>query len=276
MNRRLWWAQIVGIVRLEMSKSFAAKRAIPVYLLAMAPVVLFGAHSIAYQLGTVRCSAGEDFMIYAAVFQVFVLRLAIFFGCVAVFMNLFRGEVLEKSLHYYFLAPVRREVLVAGKYAAGLLNASVLFGLGTVFSYLVMAAHVARVRQQPLFAEPAGAHLAAYLGVTLLACAGYGAVFLIMGLVFRNPIAPAVVVLLWESITIFLPAMLKKISVIFYLESLCPLRLPSRGGASAVFAITAEPVPAYLAIPGLLCLTVVALALAGLLIRRMEINYGAE
>ena len=26
-----------------------------------------------------------------------------------IFSNLFRGEMLEKTLHYYFLTPIRRE-----------------------------------------------------------------------------------------------------------------------------------------------------------------------
>ena len=66
-------------------------------------------------------------------------------------------------------------------------------------------------------------HIAAYLGVTALACLGYGSVFLAAGLLFRNPIIPAATVLLWESANLFLPAALKKISVIFYLQSLCPV-----------------------------------------------------
>ena len=40
----LWWTQTLAILRLEMRKNFAGKRAIPVYLLAAAPVLLFGAH----------------------------------------------------------------------------------------------------------------------------------------------------------------------------------------------------------------------------------------
>ena len=42
-------------------------------------------------------------------------------------MNLFRGEVVDRSLHYYFLAPVRREVLVVGKYLSGLIATIALF-----------------------------------------------------------------------------------------------------------------------------------------------------
>src|SRR5205823_10368913 len=70
---------------------------------------------------------GLDTNIFATVFQFFYLRLAIFFGCLGIFMNLFRGEILDRSLHFYCLAPIRREVLMAGKFLAGLLATSTIF-----------------------------------------------------------------------------------------------------------------------------------------------------
>ncbi len=265
------WKQILAILRLEAAKSFATKRMLPVYLLALGPVLLFGLHSLAVTRGWSRCRGAEDQAIYAAFFQVFMLRLAIFFGCVSIFMNLFRGEVLEKSLHYYFLAPVRRDVLVAGKFLSGLISAMLVFGLSTMFSYLIMAAHVAGVRHQDMELG----HLGAYLGVTVLACVGYGAVFTAMGLFWRNPIVPAVAALIWESINVFLPPLLKKCSVIFYLESLCPVQVPF-SNAGRLFAMSADPPPAWLAVSGLILLAAAVLAAASLRIRRMEIRYGAE
>jgi hypothetical protein len=104
---------------------------------------------------------------------------------------------------------------------------------------------------------------------------GYGAVFLILGLLFRNPVIPAAAVLLWESLIIFVPAFLKKISVIFYLESLCPVRVPF-SGPGALFAVTADPTPAYIAIPDVLLVTTAVIYLAAARIRRMEIRYGTE
>jgi ABC-type transport system involved in multi-copper enzyme maturation permease subunit len=270
----LWWAQILAILRLEMKKNFTRKRSIPVYLLAASPIVLYAAHSFAHARGWNQCSGQQDLTEFAGVFQLYVLRLAIFFSAVAVFMNLFRGEVLEKSLHYYFLAPVRREILVAGKYLSGLLMTCVVFSLSTTLTYWLLLSHL-RMTAARALAGPALADLPAYLGATLLACAGYGAVFLILGLLFRNPIMPTVAVLIWESILVFLPAILKKVSVIFYLESLCPVKAPFTGGG-ALFAISADPTPAYLAVPGLLALTIVLLVLASLRIRRMEIRYGTE
>ena len=72
-------------------------------------------------------NVAQETIVFAGVFQFFYLRLAIFFGCLGVFMNLFRGEILDKSLHFYFLAPIRREVLMVGKFLAGLLATCLIF-----------------------------------------------------------------------------------------------------------------------------------------------------
>src|SRR5207344_3184301 len=83
----------------------------------------------------------EDRMIFAGIFQFFFLRLAIFFGCLGIFMNLFRGEILDRSLHFYFLSPVSREVLMAGKFLAGLVATSVIFVASEVLQTVAFLWH---------------------------------------------------------------------------------------------------------------------------------------
>jgi ABC-type transport system involved in multi-copper enzyme maturation permease subunit len=273
-SMRLWSAQTLAVVRLELKKSFSLSRAFPVYLLASMQLILFASHSFAYMRHWTHCDGGFDLTFFAGVFQTFFLRLVVFFGCVVIFLNLFRGEILQKSLHYYFLSPVRREVLVVGKYLAGVVMAVTVFGASTALSYLILCQHIAATANHAL-AGPALGQLGVYTGVTALACLGYGAVFLLLGMLFRNPIVPAIAVLLWESFIVFFPPLLKKISVIFYLESLCPVRVPF-DGPGAIFAIPADPTPAYLAAPGLLLLTLAILVVAAVRIRRMEISYGTE
>ncbi|HYL92930.1 MAG TPA: hypothetical protein VEW69_07210, partial [Alphaproteobacteria bacterium] len=102
---QLWTAQVTAIVRVEARKMLTRK--IWVYLIALAPVVMIGGHALQSPLGR-NCSIEEDTRILASIFQLFYLRLGIFFGCMGLFTWLFRGEIVEKSLHYYFLAPMRR------------------------------------------------------------------------------------------------------------------------------------------------------------------------
>jgi hypothetical protein len=105
----------------------------------------------------------------------------------------------------------------------------------------------------------------------MLACVGYGAFFMVVGLFFRNPIIPALALYGWEWINFLLPPLLKKISVIHYLNSLVPIPL-----SEGPFAVVAEPTPAWISIPGLLIVTVLVLIVAGSRIRRMEIRYGSD
>jgi ABC-type transport system involved in multi-copper enzyme maturation permease subunit len=358
MNWGLWWAQIRSVIRLEMRKTFFAKRGIWVYLLALAPAALFFADSIAvmhdrdrrveagsthqvsrealdaikmgmsrdeveaklgepysrrtfssggrrerHEQTIYRYTDGEndyllffrddelrgrgenelrsipkDSLIFASVFQLFYLRLAIFFGCVGIFTNLFRGELLDKSLHFYLLAPIRREVLLVGKYLAGLIATVVIFTTSTALQLLAMGWHLTGPAMTEYLRGPGWGQIGAYLGVTALACLGYGSVFLTAGLLFRNPIIPAAVVLLWESANPFLPAALKKISVIFYLQSMCPVvaRQNDMPALAALLLSSAEATPAVWAASGLVVLTLAVLALAARQARKLEINYSSD
>lgn len=269
----LYLRQIGAVLRLEMRKTFLSRRGWWVYLLAFGPVFLTGMHWLiesARHGG--RHSIGEDTLVFAGIFHFYYLRLGIFFGCVGVFSNLFRGEVLEKTLHYYYLTPLRREVLVAGKYLAGLLSAIVLWVGSTAISFMLIGRHFGAAYNDYVFHGPGLGQLGSYCLVAALACAGYGAVFLMSGLFFRNPMIPAAVVMVWENINPFLPAFLKKISVIFYLKNLCPVEIPIPPPFN-VMVIDADPAPFWVAVPGLLAVTLILLAYAALSARSTEIGY---
>lgn len=364
---RLWWMQIKAVIRLELKKTFFAKRGLWIYVVAALPVFLYIAYAVAMsnqQHRTVKLAlqnekpltyqdlraiksgmtkeevvailgkppvsfhwtehrpagpnsaeeivheeyqyadgqddlhlsmlngkvqsvnireaynVGEDAIMFAGVFQFFFLRLAIFFGCLGIFMNLFRGEVLDKSLHFYFLAPIRREVLMAGKFIAGLLATCTIFIASELLQTAAFLWHFnARAKDLYLYHHHGLEHTAIYVGVTVLACIGYGAFFLVGGMLFRNSIIPAAAVLIWEGINPFLPALLKQFSVIYYLKSLCPVEIPVPPGTPGLFALlisNADPVSPPLAIVGILVVAVIALAVSSFQVRRMEINYTTE
>lgn len=364
MNR---WRQIKAVIRLEVKKTFLAKRGLWIYVLAAMPVFLFMAYAasvsraqernseaarhggklLTYQdllsvkrgvtkqeviemLGSpasgfnwrerrnaggdsrgiilhekLNYSDGEhalyiefvngkvenvtfeennnlarDSVVFAGVFQFFFLRLAIFFGCLGVFMNLFRGEVLDHSLHFYFLAPIRRDVLMLGKFLAGLIATCSIFVTSEILQTTAFLwAYRPGVRDLYLYQNHGLEHAAAYVGITVLACIGYGAFFLVAGMFFRNPIAPTAVILIWEGINPFLPAVLKQFSVIYYLKSLCPVDVPVPPGTHPLLALliaNPEPISAPVAVFGLLVVALVALYISSLQVRRMEINYTAE
>ncbi|HEX2268254.1 MAG TPA: hypothetical protein VHH35_01895, partial [Pyrinomonadaceae bacterium] len=71
------------------------------------------------------------------------------------------------------------------------------------------------------------------------------------------------------------PPLLKKISVIHYLNSLMPVPLSSVI-TEGPLAVVAEPTPAWIAIPSMLAVTLLVLVLAAHRTRRMEIRYGSD
>ena len=223
---------------------------------------------------------GQDSVMFAGVFQFFFLRLAVFFGCLGIFMNLFRGEILDRSLHFYFLAPVRREVLMAGKFLAGLLATCTIFVTSELLQTVAFLWHFSpSARDIYLYHNHGLEHAAIYVGVTVLACVGYGAFFLVAGMLFRNPILPAAAILIWEGINPFLPGVLKQFSVIYYLKSLCPVDIPTPPGTPALMALlisNSNPIAAPIAVLGIVGVALVALYVQAFRCGAWRLTYTTE
>jgi len=267
----LWRRQIASILRLEVRKNFTGKRSILIYMLALLPVAIMVA-LVSVHSDDIRENFPQASVIFANLYEGMILRTVVFFGCAWIFMNLFRGEVVDRSLHYYFLSPVRREVLVAGKYISGLITSLILFVTMTALCvFLIYSPLGYSAAMNQLFEGPGLNQVLTYLEITVLACIGYGAVFLIIGLFFRNPIIPAIILYGWEFINFLLPPMLKKLSVVHYLHSLTPVPIDD-----GPFAIVTEPTSAWLTVPGLILVTAAVLVMASVRIRHMEIKYGGE
>jgi ABC-type transport system involved in multi-copper enzyme maturation permease subunit len=262
-----WWNQLRAVVRLELRKGF--RRSFGLLLLALAPLFIVVLRMVVP--GGVRDAsdvAGAT-QFFAGLYQAFILRIVIFLACVSIFGNLIRRETLDRSLHYYFLSPLRRELLVVAKYLTGLIVSCGLFGLTTALSFLLAyLPHESTAVSHFLFHGPGLGHLASYLLVTLLACVGYGAVFLFFGFFFKSPAMPALVVFGWEGIHFLLPPLLKEMSVIHYLQPLCPVPVPE--GPLAMLSDAPAP---WVSVVGLSALALVLVAVSAWKIRRMEITY---
>lgn len=272
-NWSLWSRQVLAITRLEMRKCLRGRRLIGITLLNLAPVVLLllahvipGGHRMAE-----RATPAFLSQTYAVTFAAWILRVGVFFTSAALSIELFRTEALEKTTHYYLLAPVRREVVVIGKFVSAALASSLICGASALGAYFALFAWLGDGMGRFLLAGPGLGHLAAYLGVTVLGCVGYGAVFALFGQLWRNPIYSALALFGWESVLFLLPPFLKLASVLFYLESLLPYRPPV-----GPLAILADPPPALASIAGLLLFATFVLALAGWRARRMEIAYSTD
>jgi len=267
----LWLRQIGAILRLELTKNFFGRRSILIYLVTFLPLFPLLILAVFTPPGADWADFQKYSTVYSILFNGLILRTVVFFGCAWIFMNLFRGELVDRSLHYYFLSAVRREVLVVGKYLSGLITAIVLFTGLTVVSMLLLYLPLGSQSVRFFLDGQGSTQLLTYAGITMLACVGYGAFFLVVGLFIRNPIIPALLLYGWEWLNFLLPPLLKKISVIHYLNSLVPVPV-----SEGPFAVIAQPTPAWIAVPSMLVVTAIVLAISAVRIRHMEIRYAGE
>lgn len=269
----LWWLQMRRLVRIEVRRNLFSRKAAWIYFLAYIPTgiilihLLFESHP--------NFALADDTNVLAGIVQFYYIRLGIFFGCLGIFSRLIRGEMIERSLHFYLLAPVRREILLLGKFAAGSISALLLFGSAIVADFALMYVAFGPAGQEYVFHGPGLSQLGAYLLIVAMGCLGYGAVFLLLSMVFRNPTPAAMLVLGWEFINPVLPSLLQKISVASYLRHLMPITVPGHG-IFALLTVETEPVSAWVACLGLFTLIVVVLAYSCYRIRSLEIRYSTE
>jgi len=271
---RLWGTQLRCLVALETRRNLFSWRATWVYFLAFAPTVIILLHAL-FGRGRERETLSEDTMVLAGIFQFYYVRVGIFFGTLGIFTGLIRGEMVERSLHYYMLSPVRREVLLLGKFVAGSLRALLLMGTAVLGSFALMYLPFGAAGQRYVFDGPGMSQLLSYLLITALACMGYGAIFLLFSMMMKNPAPAALVLMGWEAISSVMPSFLQKFSIATYLRHLMPITVPGEG-IFALLTVRTEPTPTWLAVAGALTLTAAILVVSCWRMRFLEISYTTE
>jgi hypothetical protein len=269
----LWWLQARRLTGIEVRRNLFSWKATWIYSLAFIPTVIILIH--AFVDAHRSSSLGEDTMVLAGIVQFYYLRLGVFFGCLGIFTRLIRGEMIERSLHFYLLSPVRREILLLAKFVAGSITALLLFVGAVVGDFVLIYAPFGAAGRDYVFNGPGLGQLEAYTAIIALACLGYGAVFLLLSMMFRNPIPAAMLVLGWEAINPVLPSLLQKLSVASYLRHLMPVEIGAEG-IFALLTVKTEPVSAWAATLGLLLLIAVVLFYSCYRMRTIEIRYTTE
>ncbi len=269
----LWWIQGQRLTGIELRRNLFSWRAAWIYFLAFIPTFLIAIHLVVDRHPTL--AMGEDTNILAGIIQLYYIRLGVFFGCLGIFSRLIRGEMIERSLHFYLLSPVRREVLLLAKFAAGSISAISLFASAIVADFVLMYGGFGAAGRDYIFNGPGLGQLEAYLAIVVLACLGYGAVFLLLSMMFRNPTPAAMLVLGWEAINPVLPSLLQKLSVASYLRHLMPVKVAAQG-IFVLLTVETEPVSGWAATAGLLLLISIVLFYSCYRVRRLEIRYTTE
>jgi len=269
----LWWLQGRRLTAIEVRRNLFSWRASWIYFLAFIPTLIIFIHLVFDTHPAIAMP--DDTSILAGVVEFYYVRLGIFFGCLGIFSRLIRGEMTERSLHFYLLSPVRREILLLAKFAAGSISALLLFVTAIVADFALMYAGYGAAGRDYIFNGPGAHQLEMYLLIVVLACLGYGAVFLLLSMLFRNPTPAAMLVFAWEAINPVLPSLLQKISVASYLRHLMPITIPGQG-IFALLMVKTDPVSGWIASFGLLLLIAAVLSYSCYRIRTLEIRYTTD
>ncbi len=268
MSRDVRLRQLRAVFALELKRLFRGREGRATLFFAAAPVLL----SIFAVTAPIRqMPVGRAEHSFAFIFQNLVLQGTLYFGCLFTFGGLVRGEQIGKTIHHLLLAPVRREVVLLGKYLAALAATATLFGVSSAVAYLVLLSDSGRPAMLAHLGSGGAGRMFAYVLVAVLACAAYGALFLAFGQWVKNPVFPALAFWGWEHLNFLLPEGLKRLGLTHYLLSLTPVKVPE-----SFLAILGEPLPAWVSIPVPLLFTAALLAFAAWKVRRTEVDYGIE
>ena len=135
-------------------------------------------------------------------------------------------EVDSKTIIYLFTRPVRKYSIIAGKFIAYMLEASLILIIPMLLIYLIIAAG------NGIFSNPilSPGNFGKQICVTILALVAYGAIFAFLGTWSKRPVVLGLLFAFgWEKIVFMVPGVIRKFSVIHYLMSIFPAGKAMKG-----------------------------------------------
>jgi ABC-type transport system involved in multi-copper enzyme maturation permease subunit len=166
------------------------------------------------------------------------LHFAVFFSATLFGNSALRQEIDDQTLHYLYLQPVRRWVVVLGKYLGFLLMAVPIFcGAVILGQLLILLPYGVDGLRNVLFTASRLTGLLRECLVVATALALFSAVFMAVGSVLKN-LFVVFIFYGWEQLSSLLPTTLKNYSLTYYFKHMMPNQA---GGRGAAFEILAEP-----------------------------------
>ena len=203
-------------------------------------------------------------MIWGFYLSFSVPLLGVFYGTA-----LIADEVEDKTITYLFTRPLPRGAVLVGKYLAYLVCTGVLVLPSVMVVFFLVV---------PLLGGSIGAgfpNLLKDLALLAVGLAVYGALFALVGTLFKRPLLTGLVFIFgWEPIVVVLPGYMKQFTVAYYLQGLVPHAMPQEGTVTGLVlqVLQANDVlpSAAVSLVGLCVITIGGLGLAVRLVQRRE------
>lgn len=248
-----------GVFDLTLEGMIWSRRSLLMALLLGLPI-LFG---LLYRIVLVAKVPAQvaGFDLYGVIVAVYYVRNVLPLAALFYATSLIADEVEGKTLGYLLTRPVRRESILAGKFAAYVVTTLALALPSTVVTFFLLL--TARGFSGIGSAVP---DLFRDMGVIALTLLAYGALFTLAGVLLRRPVIPGLLFLfVWELVA-NLPGYLPRFTVTAWLRSLLHHR-PAQEGLGELFG---QVLPAGLSLAVLAAMIVTFLALALWIFSRRE------
>ena len=197
-------------------------------------------------------------MIWMLFLRFVIPVLGVFYGTA-----LMADEIEDKTITYLFTRPIPRGAVLVGKYLAYLACTSlvVLPSVMVVYFLLVRFSEIPSTFGQ----------LLTDLGLLALGLAVYGAVFALVGAVFKRPLVIGLVFAFgWEQVAMVMPGYMKRFTIAYYIQSLVPHAMPGDGVVNMLQGLFRDSPPVAVALTWLAVYLVIFLYLAARTVERKE------
>jgi ABC-2 type transport system permease protein len=242
-----FWPAARSVFGLALDEMVWSRRSAVMGGLLALPVLLAAIYRIVLTTRLPRVSA---FDLYGSVIAVYYIRNLLPLAALFYAAALIADEVEGKTLTYLVTRPIRRESILAGKFAAYLTTTLSLALPPAVLTFFALMS----TRWQGLGARVGDLFID--LGVVGLTLLTYGALFTLLGVLLRRPVIPGLIFLfVWELIANF-PGYMPRLTITGYLRSLIRHR-PAEEGLAAILGSEILPAPLCLEVligTTLLCL----------------------
>jgi ABC-type transport system involved in multi-copper enzyme maturation permease subunit len=255
------------VFELSLGQMLWSRRTIFMAIVVGAPVLLAlvaraveGAGIAPIRVNGVRVGGAGMFgmMIWLLYLRFIVPVLGVFYGTA-----LIADEVDDKTITYLFTRPVPRGAVLMGKYLAYLVCTVLVVLPSVMVTYFLLVP----------FGEIAGSFgaLLIDLGMLGLGIACYGALFAMVGALFKRPLVIGLVFVFgWEQAALLMPGYMRRFTLAHYLQAMVPHAMPANETLSLFQAVFREVPSTPVSLFWLLATLIAALVLAVRAVERRE------